>query len=307
VKKSQQAAVEQVAGVTTRLAVLLSAGVAPASAWEHLAARDGAPPTVQAAARAALAGDNVASAIDRAAAREPQTAQAAWRALGAAWSVAIETGAPLAECLRDIAGALRECAQTERDLAVALAGPAATARMVAALPLVGLLFGFALGFDIVHTLLATVPGLVCLGAGSGLMLLAYLWNRRMVRRATPRDPTPGLVVDLTAVAMAGGGSAERATALVADAAARFGVHASGLEVVADVLELSRAAGAPASELLRSEAEQVRRQARTDGQRTAATLAVRLMLPLAVCIMPAFMLLSVVPLMMSILSSTFTGW
>jgi tight adherence protein B len=75
---------------------------------------------------------------------------------------------------------------------------------------------------------------------------------------------------------------------------------SGLE---RILGLASRAGAPAVDLLRSEAEQARRDARIDGKRAAASLAVRLMLPLGICVLPSFMLLGVAPVILSIVSST----
>jgi tight adherence protein B len=270
------------------------------AAWTLLA-EGSSDEVLRGAARAAADGDAVASAIARSAALEPIAVRSAWRGLAAAWLVSTEAGAPLAGCLRDLASAFRAIGETERDLDVALAGPRATARMVMALPAVGVLFGFALGFNTLQTLFATAPGLVLLVVGSGLMVLGAVWNRRMLRRATPKDRTPGLPVDLMAIAMSGGGSIDGARELVAEARRRFDL--SGSDAVEAVIDLSKRAGVPAAELLRSEAEQLRRQARSDGQRVAAALAVRLMLPLGVCVLPAFMVLGVAPLLVSILSST----
>ena len=69
--------------------------------------------------------------------------------------------------------------------------------------------------------------------------------------------------------------------------------------IAEVLALSSRAGVPAAALLRSEAEEARRDARSEGERKAATLSVTLMLPLGLCILPAFMLLGVAPLLISV--------
>ena len=79
----------------------------------------------------------------------------------------------------------------------------------------------------------------------------------------------------------------------------------GAEVDA-VLELSARAGAPVAELLKAEAFRVRRAARADGAARAAALGVRLMLPLGVCVLPAFVLLGVAPLMISVISGTLGG-
>ncbi|TFB48390.1 type II secretion system F family protein, partial [Cryobacterium tagatosivorans] len=251
-------------------------------------------------------GDSIADAVAEEARALGGQAGDAWLGLAAAWGVATQAGAPLAACLRELAASFRDVGQVHRDLAVALAGPKATARMVMGLPLVGILFGSVLGFNTVQTLFLTVPGLVCLATGTLLMLAGARWNGRLVRSARARDPTPGLALDLTAIGMTGGGSVERARTLVRSVTERYGVCGAegGSEPAIDrVLALSARAGVPAAELLRSEADQLRRDARSEGQRAAATLSVTLMIPLGVCVLPAFMLVCVLPLLLAVLSST----
>ncbi|SDT27178.1 type II secretion system F family protein [Microterricola viridarii] len=229
----------------------------------------------------------------------------AWLALAAAWFVAGEAGAPLAATLRELATAFREQAQLERELAVALAGPRSTARLVGAMPVIAVLFGALLGFDTVHTLFFTPPGLACLGLGTLLVWAAGRWSASLVRRAARDTGGLGLTVELAAIAMTGGMAAERARALAAGAAERYLPAAGGIElaVVDAVLALSRRAGVPAGELLRSEARQARLRERSAGQQRAARLGVSLMIPLGLCVLPAFMLLGVLPLLLSVLSST----
>lgn len=322
---------EPVASVVQRLAVLLAAGVAPASAWGYLAEAAGPlAARLRGIVSAIDAGGSVADAIastlgaldapsgaggssgaSRARRRGAAPAQApeaaAWRGLAAAWFVATDAGAPLASSLRDFASSLRDLAQTRRELRTALAAPVATARMVMGLPVVGVLFGIVLGLDTLATLFATGPGLVCLGLGLALMLGARAWNRRLVASARPARLTPGLTMDLMAVAVSGGASIPRAVALVAEAGERCGISDDGTDaVIGEVLALSSRAGVPAAALLRSEAEEARRDARSAGERKAATLAVTLMLPLGLCILPAFMLLGVAPLLIAMVSSTVAG-
>ena len=315
----------EVATLTQRLAVLLSAGVAPASAWRYVAGSapgpgataprsDRRPPSasgsagVVAAAVARSEGDPAATThgILAAAAGLPRLEAEGWRGLAACWQVATIAGAPLAAALRDYARCLRSLADAQRDAAVALAAPAATARLVMALPPVGVLFGAALGFDTLRTLFATALGLTCLVIGAGLMWLAARWNRRLVRAAQPESAVPGLDCELLAIAVSGGGSLAAARATVDTT-----LELCGLAVRADdvdtVLELSRAAGVPAAELLRSEAEELRRTARASAQERAAALSVKLMLPLGLCVLPAFMVLGVIPLLIAVVSSTVSTW
>jgi tight adherence protein B len=227
----------------------------------------------------------------------------AWRGLAAAWAVATDAGAPLAPTLRSLAVSLRELAQAQRDIRVALAAPAATARMVMVLPVVGVLFGMALGFDTLATLTTTPLGLACLAVGSVLLLVANRWNRRLIRGAQPRQLTPGLEYDLTAIAVSGGAALERARAAVDNAVQRFDLTRDAAEGVESVLALSQRAGVPAAELLRGEAEEVRRRARSEVSERAAALSVTLLLPLGVCVLPAFMAVGVLPLVITIVTSS----
>ncbi|MBX3100309.1 MAG: type II secretion system F family protein [Salinibacterium sp.] len=282
----------EVATVTQRLAVLLAAGVAPASAWGHVAASTDS----QIARR-------VATGVDLAAAAGGTTGlqREAWQGLAAAWSVATECGSPLAPALRDYAVSLRDLGDAQRDAQVALAGPVATARMVMMLPAVGVLFGLALGFNTLGTLVGTPIGWGCLVVGGSLLVLAARWNRRLVAAARPVRATPGLACELTAIGMAGGASLDRTRSIVDSALVQFGIEPEGH--VDEVLRLSRAAGVPAAELLRAEAVELRAAARAMARERAAALAVKLMLPLGLCVLPAFLALGVVPLLVTVISST----
>ncbi|MCU1481104.1 MAG: Integral rane protein [Subtercola sp.] len=231
----------------------------------------------------------------------------AWMLVAAAWRVATESGAPLAQCLRDLSKTLVEVGDVRRTVEVALAAPIATARMMTLLPVAGLAFGAVLGFDTVHTLFATVPGVVCLVAGSALLLVSSRWNALLVRAAQPRHVSSGLSLDLMAVAMSGGASLSRARQIAERAVdSAHLVSPTERRRLDDVLELAERAGVPAAELLRAEAAQARREALTASQTRAAALAVRLMLPLGLCVLPAFMLLGVAPLLISVVTSTFTA-
>lgn len=124
-----------------RLAVLLEAGVTPPRAWQLLAESGEEVATTVCAA-------GPARAVGEVLAEQP----GAWREVAVAWRVAETVGAPLAPSLRRFADALRDAQETRDDVAVALADPAATARLVAWLPLVAIGLAVALGFDVVTTL-----------------------------------------------------------------------------------------------------------------------------------------------------------
>lgn len=324
---SRSDGLDEVAALVQRLAVLLAAGVAPASAFAHLAEASAATGPGEARRRRLLRavalevgrGGDATEALLRGAPESRRSRgrgrrrrdvgeETAWAALAASWRVASDSGAPISAALGELAESLRELARARRDIDVALAGPAATGRVVGALPLVALGFGTLLGFDVGGVLIGTAPGLVCLGAGLGLMLVAQLWTRRLVRGADPGDPAPGLALELLAVALAGGGSIDGGRARVSAALAECGLVSgeAALEQAGPVLALSSGAGVPAGRLLRSEAALVRVRAAALARERAARLGVTLMLPLGVCVLPAFLLLGVAPMVISVLLSTFAA-
>src|SRR5690606_9883077 len=189
----QAATLAEPTAVAQRLAVLLAAGVAPLSAWRHVGEFTGS------AVAAGVGHDDPAAVpteLIEAAGREPALVRQGWTGLAAAWAVATASGAPLAAVLRDLASAFRDLAQVQREVRVALAAPVATARLVLVLPLLGVLFGLALGFDTIGVLVGTPIGWGCLALGGGLVLAAVAWNRRLVAAAQPDDPLPGLACEL---------------------------------------------------------------------------------------------------------------
>lgn len=59
-------------------------------------------------------------------------------------------------------------------------------------------------------------------------------------------------------------------------------------------------------LLRVEANERRREARARAAEGAQALSVRLMIPLGLCVLPAFLALTVVPLVLTVLAATSIG-
>lgn len=263
------------ASAAERLAVLLAAGIPPTAAWTFTTGESASDVPTAMRARG-------------------------WAELAAAWTVALAAGAPLAPALRGIAHGLRDADQARRDIAAELAGPVATARLVLALPVVGILFGVALGFDTIRTLFLTPLGWLCLAVAGALLLLAALWNRALTRRAPA--PVPGLGCDLIAVGL-GGGQAIAATVREVEAAAATHGIAIDFRAAREALALSERAGVPAIALLRSSADEERSAARSDARAAAARLGVRLMLPVGLCVLPAFFAVGVVPLLATVIGAT----
>lgn len=259
------------------------------------------------AGRPAVVERSVRPHRSRAVREREAAASAAWAALAAAWAVASETGAPLAASLRELAGALRDDAQLRREVRAALAGPKASAKLVTLLPVVAIGFGLVLGFETAAVLLGNPLGIVFLLVGAALLWAGARWNRALAAKAAPPTASPGLELDLLAIAMSSGTSIDGAVAVTGRAiATHLPGAASARHDIAATVRLATQAGAPVAELLRAEAFRQRRAARAEGAVRAAALSVRLMVPLGVCILPAFVLLGVAPLMISVVTGTLGG-
>jgi tight adherence protein B len=194
-RRWRAAAAERAAATRNRAAVTelcaafcaeLRAGRHPGAALVR-AAGDGlagsAIPQTSIAARSVAAagvGGDVAAAL---AADAEQPGAEALRRLAACWRVAHTRGAGLAAAVERLVGSLRSEQQHRQEVAAELAGARATARILAALPAVGLLMGTGLGAQPLEVLLRTSYGSACLIAGVGLVGAGLLWTERIARAA----------------------------------------------------------------------------------------------------------------------------
>ncbi|MFC8731420.1 type II secretion system F family protein [Luteimicrobium sp. NPDC057192] len=150
----------------TQIAALLRSGLPPGRAWEAVGVRcdvHGVPDA-----------DDAARVLG--AARVVPAVVAGVR-------LAVDVGAPLAAVLDDVVEATvaEDAARVARE--TALAGPRATARVLAWLPGAGVLLGYALGADPVGVLLAGGIGTVALLGAAVLVLVGRRWTASLVRAA----------------------------------------------------------------------------------------------------------------------------
>jgi tight adherence protein B len=120
--------------------------------------------------------------LARRAADEPPVAEGLAR-LAAAWSLADEHGATLAEMVDAVRADLEARHRLGGELRASLAGPRATAMVLAALPVLGIALGQGVGADPVRVLLGEGLGQVLLVVGCGLGCAGMAWSDRIVARA----------------------------------------------------------------------------------------------------------------------------
>ncbi|WP_299955898.1 type II secretion system F family protein [uncultured Modestobacter sp.] len=103
--------------------------------------------------------------------------------IAAAVRLSAHTGCSLAGVLTAVEDDLRARLRAEEELRSAVAGPRASAAVLAGLPVLGLLMGSGIGADPWRVLTTTAPGTALLVAGVGLELVGTAWSARLVRRA----------------------------------------------------------------------------------------------------------------------------
>ena len=168
----QRMAVIQALGV---LAADLEAGQPPNPA---LISAGGAPSMWPHAAGAARLGDDVVAGLIL----DSDDGSGVLRQLAACWQVATESGSGLALAVARLAASARAAEDVRVQLAAELAGPRATARTLAFLPLVGVAFGVMMGADPLQWLIGSTLGWGCLVVGGCLTILGGWWTGRIAAR-----------------------------------------------------------------------------------------------------------------------------
>ena len=169
-----------------------------------------------------------------------------------------------------------------------------------------------------------VPGLLPVALAAAVAWPASVWvagRRAVARRLAMRREAAPAVLDLLGAALLAGLNPHKAVLRVAErapevllqdlalaaavlrlggtpaAALRAAADRSGLDelrAAAAALEAAERWGAPPAEALAARAEALRSRARLHAEAEAGRAAVRLAFPLVLCLLPAFVLLTVVP-------------
>jgi tight adherence protein B len=103
--------------------------------------------------------------------------------IAAGWRVATRTGASMASTMDAVAERLRTDQQVSGVVRAELSAPRATGRLLAALPLAGLLLGYLMGGDPLGFLTGTPIGEGCLVLGVALMCAGLVWTDHLADRA----------------------------------------------------------------------------------------------------------------------------
>lgn len=312
-----------VAEVATRL----RAGAPTSAAWGLALARIGAGGIVPESASYPPILDEWAREPPRwelpVRARAPDTAArrtAASVALACRFSHGL--GAPMADILDAIGDSIDDAQSVAEARRVASAGPLMSARVLAALPLVGIVSALALGASPWQFYTGVTVGRICALLGAAAWVVGIASCRRILARArsVDEDTDPALACDLVAAGLACGAAIPRVLDALATACAReslaWTAQALRLGVpwdeaweetpewahpLRDALESSWTSGNAPETMLASSASWERRARLAEAKTRAEELSVRLVGPLGACFLPAFLALGIAPLL-----ATLTG-
>lgn len=186
-RRGRRRSAAQATGLVDAVGVLvaeLRAGVHPAAAMEAAAAEavGGVASVLGAAAAAARLGGDVPAVLRG----HDDPALRSWLSrLADAWTLAQRHGVPLAELLDAVRSDVEQRVGFATDLDARLAGPRATAAVLAGLPVLGLVLGQAVGADPWQVLGGTAAGQVLLVLGTALVCAGLTWSGRIVASAVP--------------------------------------------------------------------------------------------------------------------------
>lgn len=221
------------------------------------------------------------------------------------WGLSAKLGGPILLALNRIADVFDRQQRNEREVQLAFSGPQATAKLVMWLPVLALLLGQAVGMNPIGAIFHSLLGALSVSLGLGLMVAGRQWTRRLLARALPASRDPGAFLDCVLIGLQAGlplSAAQKQAAQDYELAFDLPPDELNFERLENAAELSRSTGAAVGEILIAEADGFREQQRYEVATRISKLSVQLMIPLGVAVLPAFILLSIVPIAISLLSN-----
>ena len=236
-------------------------------------------------------------------------------------------GAPLARVLMVIADGVDDAEDIEEARRIASAGPRASARALTALPAVGIVVAWALGADPWGTLTSGGAGSACGVVGLLLLVAGHAVSARLLARLRSRDGAvdEAIACDLVLAGLRCGASIPQALAALGGAvgsdglvrisrelrlgagwAAAWDPAPPGTELLREGLEAAWLQGVSPEAQLRRAAAQTRRHRISDAKKAAEELGISLVAPLGALLLPAFVLLGLVPIVIHMFAGILGG-
>jgi tight adherence protein B len=221
------------------------------------------------------------------------------------WQLSNELGSPIAASLRQLADSRERQVQSERQIQLAFAAPSMTAKLIGWLPLGSLALAQIVGLNPLGAITSNLLVVVAVLIGLAMLALARYWTNRILAAAKPETKDPSTYINCLAMAIEAGlppiTAVQKIHARLFDAADDSAI-ANQSAKADSVLALSAKTGAAAVGLLRSVADQMREEKIHAENEKIAKLNIKLLLPIGLAVLPAFALLTIVPVAFGFLAS-----
>lgn len=230
-------------------------------------------------------------------------------------------GAPLADILARIGRSIDSDEADEEAREIASAGPAASAHILNAMPLLGVGVAWALGAQPIVFFTSSLIGALVALVGVVMMIAGNVVSARMVSHARGRPPQgcdPALACDLVAAGLEGGAAIPRVLKALGEAADIDGLDEVACALiggqqwlqaweqvseeyvaVAQALRAAWEEGISPVPTCERTAVRLRQRRAAEARGRAARLNVRLVVPLGAFMLPSFIALGIVPLFVAL--------
>lgn len=195
------------------------------------------------------------------------------------WELAVSVGAPIGIALEMMQVSIEQRRRFLSELEHLSSTPAATRQLLTWLPLIGLAVAQVIGLNPLSALGSTL-GVVIFCFSVGLFCAGFLLSRRISKKLSASLPRTSLRPLKTALKL------------------QAGVSLSGVKLKGDVFKAAAASGAPLANVL---TQQYLHHQQIEFEKKRNLLArdsVKLLLPLGLTSLPAFILLTVFPILIS---------
>jgi len=220
------------------------------------------------------------------------------------FDICVKTGGPIAASLDRLANVMTHRFKQHQQAQVAFAAPKATAKLVMALPVLAMLAAQLLGMNPVRAIFTTPVAFASVLIGGALLYGGRVWSNSMLAKALPEQSDAGAFLDAVAVALNAGLNVQQAVLIAKQSFAQHfdQVDQESIDELQKAIDLSSQSGAAIAPLLIANADRLREAQNNHTANRLAKLSVSLMIPLGLAVLPAFVLLSIVPIAISLLTN-----
>ena len=220
-------------------------------------------------------------------------------------AVARDSGSGVVSEIEYVAELFQSRERAFQRIEIAHASPRSTARLMLWLPVLILAMAQLLGWGVLDSLTDRPIVLVSIALGIGLLLISKVISASLLTRAKPSESFVGFYLLGVALELSGGAHLMQAQLRAENIyleVFRNSPAANELQVMKQVSELVEQKGARAINLLRKQAKSMQDDALLETEVQIEKLGIRLMIPLGLGVLPAFVFLAIVPLMVTTLGS-----